>query len=255
MILLIFSAFLAGFVDAVVGGGGLIQLPALFVFLPAAAAADIPSVFGINKFSSICGTSIATMQYARKVKLPWRVLLPAASGAFISSFLGARAVSYLNPEFIRPVSLVLLILVAIYTYTRKNFGQMRSLKLSAAAQFWAAIVIGGVIGFYDGFFGPGTGSFLIFAFIGVFGFDFLLASASAKVVNLATNLAAVGWFASIGKIIFAYAIPMAVANIAGAAIGARLAILKGNEFVRKFFLGIVVVLITRFAYEIAFPSK
>jgi uncharacterized protein len=107
-----------------------------------------------------------------------------------------------------------------------------------------------VIGFYDGFFGPGTGTFLILAFIGIFGFDFLLASASAKVINLVTNIAAVGWFVSIGKVPYKYAVPMAVANIAGGAIGARLAILKGNEFVRKFFLGVVLLLITRFAYEL-----
>jgi uncharacterized membrane protein YfcA len=250
MILLILSAFLAGFVDAIVGGGGLIQLPALFVFLPAATATDIPAVMGTNKFSSICGTSVATVQYAVRVKLNLRILVPTAVCAFIGSFIGARAVSLLNPALIRPVILVLLVLVALYTYTRKNFGQMRHLRLSARAQLWAAMGVGSIIGLYDGFFGPGTGSFLIFAFVGVFGFDFLLASASAKVVNLATNLAAVGWFASIGKILFAYAIPMAVANILGAALGARLAILKGNEFVRRFFLGVVLVLIARFAYEI-----
>jgi uncharacterized membrane protein YfcA len=251
MTLLILSAFLAGFVDAVVGGGGLIQLPALFVFLPAAAAVEVPAVMGTNKFSSICGTSIAALQYALKVRFQWRVLGPAALCAFVGSFIGARAVSLLNPAFIRPVILLLLVIVAIFTYARKNFGQARRSKLSGPVQFWAAAGVGLLIGFYDGFFGPGTGSFLILAFVGVFGFDFLLASASAKVVNLATNLAAVGWFASIGKILYFYAIPMALANIAGAAIGARLAILKGNEFVRKFFLGVVLLLIARFAYEIA----
>jgi uncharacterized protein len=251
MTLLIFSAFLAGFVDAVVGGGGLIQLPALFVFLPPAVAVDVPAVLGTNKFSSICGTTIATIQYARRVTFQWRILLPTTICAFVGSFLGARAVSLLNPAFIRPVILVLLVLVAVYTYTQRGFGQTRSGRLKPSIQPWAAAAIGLVIGFYDGFFGPGTGSFLIFAFIGVFGYDFLLASGSAKVVNLATNLAAVGWFASIGKIIFYYALPMAVANIVGAAVGARLAILKGNAFVRKFFLGVVLLLITRFAYEIA----
>lgn len=251
MTLLILSAFLAGFVDAVVGGGGLIQLPALFVFLPPALATDVPAVMGTNKFSSICGTSIAAVQYARKVTFQWRILLPTAVCAFIGSFFGARAVSLVNPAKIRPAILLLLVLVAIYTYSQKNFGQLRSLKLSASAQLWAAAAVGAIIGFYDGFFGPGTGSFLIFAFVGVFGCDFLLASASAKIVNLATNLSAVAWFASIGKVMFLYAIPMALANIAGAAVGARLAILKGNQFVRKFFLGIVLLLIARFAYEIA----
>lgn len=250
MILLTIAAFLAGFVDAIVGGGGLIQLPALFVFLPPALAAEIPMVMGANKFSSVCGTTVATIQYALRVTPPWRVVVPAAALAFFGSLLGARAVSFLNPDYIKPVILVLLLAVALHTYARKGFGQMKAPRLSEAARPWVAAGIGFAIGFYDGFFGPGTGSFLIFAFVGVFGFDFLLASASAKFVNLITNIAAVGWFASIGKVPWKYAIPMAVANVIGAAIGARLAILKGNEFVRKFFLGVVLVLITRFAYEI-----
>lgn len=251
MVLLVLAAFLAGFVDAIVGGGGLIQLPALFVFLPAAVAADVPLVLGANKFSSICGTTVATVQYALRIRPPGRVVIPAAVLAFVGSLLGARAVSLLNPAMIRPVILILLVVVALHTYARKGFGQMRAVKLSDEARPWVAAAIGFAIGFYDGFFGPGTGSFLIFAFVGVFGFDFLLASASAKMVNLVTNMAAVGWFASIGKIPYSYAIPMAIANILGAAIGARLAILKGNEFVRRFFLGVVLMLIARFAWEIA----
>lgn len=251
MILLTLAAFLAGFVDAIVGGGGLIQMPALFVFLPPALAAEVPLVLGANKFSSVCGTTVAAIQYALRVTPPWRIVFPAAVLAFGGSLLGARAVSLLNPAHIRPVILILLIAVALHTYARKGFGQMKTVRLSEAARPWAAAAIGFVIGFYDGFFGPGTGSFLIFAFVGIFGFDFLLASASAKIVNLVTNIAAVGWFASIGKIPYAYAIPMAAANILGAALGARLAILKGNEFVRRFFLGVVLVLIARFAFEIS----
>jgi uncharacterized membrane protein YfcA len=213
-------------------------------------AANVPAVLGTNKFSSICGTSMATLQYALKVKLNWRLLLPGAICAFVGSFLGARAVSMLNPELIRPVILVLLVFVAIYPYARKSFGQIRALQFSVRAQPWFAAAVGAVIGFYDGFFGPGTGSFLIFAFVGVFGFDFLLASASAKIVNLTTNVAAVSWFASTGNVLYYYAIPMALANMAGGFLGARLAILKGNEFIRKFFLAVVLLLIARFAYEL-----
>ncbi len=251
MFLLVICAFVAGFVDSIVGGGGLIQVPALFVFLPPDIAAHVPPVLGTNKFASICGTSVATFQYARKVRLNWRILLPAAISAFVLSFIGAKAVSVLNPKYIKPVILVLLTVVAIYTYTRKKNAPARTLNIPERWRLWVALGVGSSIGFYDGFFGPGTGSFLIIAFVGLFGFDFLLASASAKVVNLATNLAAILWFAGTGNILFQYAIPMAVANVAGSALGSRLAILKGSEFVRKFFLGVVLVLILRFAWELA----
>ncbi len=251
MLFLILFAFLAGFVDSIVGGGGLIQLPALFVFLPASATAAVPAIMGTNKFSSICGTAVATAQYARRVQLNWRILLPAAGCAFVFSFLGARAVSLLNPKVIKPVILLLLLAVAFYTYTRKKGVPSHPLRLSAPSQFWAAVAVGCSIGFYDGFFGPGTGSFLIIAFVGLFALDFLHASASAKVVNLSTNIAALIWFAATGNILFRYALPMAAANIAGSMVGSHLAILKGSEFVRRFFLGIVLVLILRFGWELA----
>lgn len=250
MFFLVICAFLAGFVDSIVGGGGLIQLPALFVFLPGEVAAHVPPVMGTNKFSSICGTTVATAQYARKVRLEWRILLPAALAAFCFSFLGARAVSLLNPKVIKPVILILLVLVAVYTYTRRKSVPSNALNLPEKWHPWAALGVGCLIGFYDGFFGPGTGTFLIIAFVGLFGLDFLRASASAKFVNLSTNIAAVSWFAATGNILYAYAVPMAVANIAGSAVGSRLAILKGSEFVRKFFLAVVLLLIIRFAYEL-----
>ena len=250
MVFLIISAFLAGFVDSIVGGGGLIQLPALFVFLPKEVAGVVPLVMGANKFSSICGTAVATLQYARKVPVPWRAVLPAAIAAFSFSFLGARAVTLLSPGVVKPLILGLLVVVAVYTYTRKKTKVAVQKSFSARARLWMSLGIGAAIGFCDGFFGPGTGTFLIILFVSVFGFDFLLASASAKVVNLATNIAAVSWFAATKNIPFEYALPMAAANIAGSAIGSRLAILKGSEFVRKFFLVVVLVLITRFAYEL-----
>jgi uncharacterized membrane protein YfcA len=251
MFFLVACAFLAGFVDSIVGGGGLIQVPALFVFLPPQLAAVVPMALGANKFSSICGTSVAAAQYASKVAVPWRAVLPAAGTAFIFSLLGARAVSMLNPKFVKPLILLLLVGVAIYTSARKGKPARNQREFSSRARLWISLAIGCAIGFYDGFFGPGTGTFLIILFVTVFGFDFLVASASAKAVNLATNIAAVSWFAFTGNIPYRYAIPMAAANVAGAAVGSRLAILKGSEFVRRFFLGVVLVLITRFAYEMA----
>ena len=250
-IALLFFAFLAGFVDSVVGGGGLIQLPALLVLLPPELVGAGTAVLGTNKFASICGTSIAAAQYSSRVKFNWLILGPCSAAALVFAFFGARAVTMLDKRYLKPVIMVLLVVVAIYTYCRKGNAKPRELHFSGWTQVWLALLLGGVIGFYDGFFGPGTGSFLIFGFVGLFAFEFLLASASAKIVNLATNLSAVIWFGATGNILYKYAVPMAAANIAGAALGSRMAILKGNEFIRKFFLGVVLVLIIRFAWEIA----
>ena len=254
LLLLCFAAFFAGFVDSIAGGGGLIQLPALFVFLPPSIAAHVPFVMGINKFSSICGTTVATLQYARKVPLNWRILLPIALTAFLFSFLGARTVSLINPAVIKPVILVLLVVVALYTYTRKKTVPSAPLSVPKKPRPLIAVAVGCAIGFYDGFFGPGTGTFLLIAFVTFFSLNFLQASAHAKAINLATNIAAVTWFASTGNIPYGYAIPMAAANIAGSFLGSHLAILKGSEFVRKFFLAVVLILIMRFAYEMAFAK-
>ncbi len=248
--LLCFFAFLAGLVDSVVGGGGLIQLPALFVLLPAPLAASVPAVFGTNKLSSICGTAVAATQYARRVDVPWRPVLPAALTAFVFSAFGARCVQMLRGEFLKPMVLVLMIAVLIYTWLRKDFGDLHAPKLSARREVQAAIGFGMLIGFYDGFFGPGTGSLLMFVFVGLFGFDFLTATAGAKVVNLATNIAAVAAFALGGHVLYEYALPMGACNVAGALVGTRLAVLKGNRFVRVFFLCVVTVMIGRFAWEL-----
>jgi len=241
---------IAGFIDSVVGGGGLIQLPGLFLILPANLSGSVATVFGTNKMSSICGTTTAAVQYSRKVQIPWKTVLPAALVAFLFSFLGARIVSILKPAVLRPLVFVLLVITALITYARKDFGSIHAPRLTHGTQVLAAMAAGAVIGFYDGFFGPGTGTFLIFIFIGIFGFDFLTASASAKVVNAATNLAAVSYFASTDQIWYRYAVPMGISNIAGALIGSRLAVLKGNRFVRLFFLMIVGALILRLGYDL-----
>ena len=248
-------AFLAGFVDAVVGGGGLIQLPALFLFLPKELASSVPLVFGTNKFAALCGTSTAVIQYARRVTLPWGTVLPGAIAAFAFSALGARCVQLLSSQVLKPLVLVLLIVVALYTYARKDFGRLHAPRFLSHHERLAAVAVGIVIGFYDGFFGPGTGSFLIFIFIGLFRFDFLAASASAKTINVATNLAAVLAFGLAGQIMWQYAVPMAFCNVAGSVLGARLAVVKGNRFVRVFFLSVVVLMIARFGWELISVPK
>jgi uncharacterized membrane protein YfcA len=240
-------AFFAGLIDAVVGGGGLIQLPAMLIILPQTA---IASILGTSKFVSMAGTAIAVNQYAKQQKIDWQTTIPAMVTAFVFSFLGARITSLLNPSLMRPVILVLLIAVAIYTFSKKDFGLLQSLKVSKSRQYFYSIAIGSTIGFYDGFFGPGTGSFLIFAFTSVFGYSFLTASAAAKVINFATNLAAVIYFGFSKHILYYLGIPMAICNIFGAFIGANLAISKGSQFVRNLFLIIVSSLILKLGYDI-----
>lgn len=240
-------AFLAGFVDSVVGGGGLVQVPALFIFLPNAA---VPAVLGTNKLAAIVGTAAAVPQYARRVEISWHAVLPAALAGLVCSFVGARVVSHIDANALRPLILMLLVAVAVYTFVKKDFGLMHAPKLDAAKEVGFGIATGAVLGFYDGFFGPGQGSFLIFAFVGVFGFNFLAASASAKIVNTATNLSALAYFASTGNVLYRVALPMAVCNVLGSLIGARVAILKGSGFVKSLFLVVVTAIIIRFAYDI-----
>jgi uncharacterized protein len=243
---LCFFAFLAGFIDSIVGGGGLIQTPAMLIFLP---QVPIPTLLGTGKVSGIAGTAAALWRYARNIRINWSSILPAAIAAFIFSFLGARAVSHIPADALRPVVLVLLVSVAVYTFFKKDLGSLHAPKLSPARETLLAVVIGVVIGFYDGFFGPGTGSFLIFAFIGLFGFSFLAASAAAKLVNVATNLSALLYFAYTGQILYHIGIPMAICNVLGSQLGSRLALSKGSGFVRGFFLVIVSAIILKFAYD------
>lgn len=244
--LLLGLAFMAGLIDAVVGGGGLVQIPALFGFLPNSSPA---LVFGTNKFASIAGTTVAAARYARSVPIHWEATLPAAVSAFGFSFLGARAVSALSTEIVRPLVLALLVVAAIFTYVRKDFGTIHAPRHEGLKEKFYAVGLGGAIGFYDGFFGPGTGSFLIFLFIRFFGFGFLAASAAAKVVNVATNLAALAYFGFSDSILYQLALPMAMCNGLGAVAGARLAISRGSGFVRSVFLLVVLVLIAKFSYD------
>ncbi len=239
-------AFMAGFVDSVVGGGGLIQVPALLVFLP---GVPLPTVFGTGKFAGIAGTTAAMVKYVRSVRINYLAILPAAAAAFVCSFLGARALSLLDASLLKPLILVLLVLVAVYTFIKKDFGALHAPRLTEAKERLYGLLIGAAIGFYDGFFGPGTGSFLIFIFIGLFGFNFLAASAVAKVVNVATNLSALLYFAWNGYVLYEVAVPMAVCSILGSQLGTRTALKRGVGFVRVLFLVVVTGIILKFAYD------
>ena len=237
--LLIPAAFFAGMVDAVVGGGGLIQIPALLAQFPQTA---IPTLFGTNKLSSIAGTGAALWRYARSVRIPWAVVLPATGAALLGAWGGAALVAWIPREAMRPLVIVLMIAVAVYTFRRKDLGQQSSRSLNPADR-WKGMLFGGGIGLYDGFFGPGTGSFLVFGFVRLFGMDFVQGSASAKVINFATNLSAIGFFASHGPLLWEIGIVMAACNLAGSIIGTQLALKHGAGFIRKAFLLVVLLLI------------
>jgi uncharacterized protein len=250
IVLLCLAAFMAGFVDAIVGGGGLIQTPAGLILLP---DKPIATVIGSLKIPAFSGTFFAAIQYAKKVQLKWGLLVFMLPIAFVSSASGSWLLTKVSNAFMKPVLLVVLILVALYTYLNKNFGIHTDKTHSNRRRIIYCLLISSVIGFYDGFIGPGTGSFLVLIFIGLLGFDFLNASAHAKFVNLATNLGSIIFFTAAGKIMFYVAIPMAVCNAIGGILGARMAILKGNKFIKVFFLVVVTGTIIRFAWDIFRP--
>lgn len=240
------AAFAAGLVDAVVGGGGLIQLPAMFSLLPKEAPATI---LGTNKFAAIFGTSSAAVSYARRVRVAWSTAAPAAIAAFALSFVGAWTVTQVPADFVRALLPFALVAVAVYTFMKKDLGAVHAPLHSGMAERYWAIGIGAAIGFYDGFFGPGTGSFLLFLFVRFFGFDFLSASAAAKVVNVACNLSALMWFGYSGHLLWQLGLLMAGCQIVGSLVGTRLALKHGSGFVRKLFLFVVSALIVKTAYD------
>jgi hypothetical protein len=239
-------AFCAGMIDAVVGGGGLIQIPALINVFPEAQDATL---FGTNKFASVWGTTVAARTYVGKVQIAWNLVLPAALSAFFMAFIGAATVAYIPPGVLRPLVLGLVIVMAIYIFRQKDFGAIQRPLAISKRERVLSVLIGGSIGFYDGLFGPGTGSFLIFLFIHYLAFDFLQASASAKFVNLATNIAALMYFVPSGNVLYEIAIPMAISNMLGAYTGTRVAMKRGTAFIRGLFLFLLIILILKLARD------
>jgi uncharacterized membrane protein YfcA len=240
------ASMLAGFVDSIVGGGGLILVPALFAVFPTAHPATL---FGTNKGASIWGTGIATVQYSRRVDLPWGALAPAAFTGFCASLAGAWLVTVISPEFLRKVMPLVLLLVLAYTLAKKDMGRLHVPRFTGTREAAVACGIGALIGFYDGFFGPGTGSFFVFLLVRLLGYDFLHASACAKLLNTATNLAALILFTLKGHVWWHYAVAMAVANVVGSIGGTHLALKHGTGFVRGVFIAVVSALICKTGYD------
>lgn len=240
------ASLLAGFVDSIVGGGGLILVPTLFAVFPSAPPATL---FGTNKAASIWGTGFATVQYSRRVTLPWHALLPAALTGLVASLAGAWLVTVVSPEFLRKALPAVLLLVLLYTLTKKDLGRHHAPRFQGRKEAAVASAIGGAIGFYDGFFGPGTGSFFVFFLVRLLGYDFLHASACAKLLNTATNLSALVLFALKGHVWWHFALAMALANVIGSLAGTHMALKHGTSFVRGVFLLVVTALILKTGWD------
>ena len=245
-IIVTLASLLAGFVDAIVGGGGLILLPALFATFPGAPPATL---LGTNKAGSVWGTAMATWQYSRRVQIRWQAMLPAAAFGFAGAFAGAWSVTVMSPDFLRKLLPLVLVAVLGYTLAKKELGRHHAPRFAGRAEWVAASLIGATIGFYDGFFGPGTGSFFVFLFVRLLGYDFLNASASAKLLNVSTNIAALILFASKGHIWWHFALPLALANVLGSVLGTHMALKHGTGFVRGIFIFVVSVLILKTGYD------
>ena len=247
VLLLMAAAAAAGWFDAVSGGGGLVQLPALLVLLPGATPAQ---VLATNKVSGICGTSAAAATYYRRVRPDLRTVLPMAGIAMVGAAAGAACASLLPSEVFRPLVLVLLVVVATYVLMNPTVGDEQRLRWTGRTHHVVAGAGGASIGFYDGIFGPGTGTFLVFHFVSVLGYSFLQASAKARIVNLATNIGALLVFIPQGAPLWRLGLLMGAANVVGGWIGAHTAIRKGSRFVRVVFLVVVAGLVVRLAWDV-----
>ncbi len=249
--MLLGAAMFAGLVDSMAGGGGLIQIPALLQVL---GNHSYPLVFGTNKLSSIVGTSGAAIRYARRVEIPWNTLLPAVLAALPGAFLGAWALTHVPRHWMELLVPVLLSAVAWYTWRNKSFGlTAQGRNWSVRQRFWIASGLGFGVGFYDGIFGPGTGTFLMLGFVALLGFDFLLATACAKFVNVACNVAALLRFGLDGQLLLGLGLAMAGFNLIGSHIGSTLALAHGASLVRRVLLGVVLVLIAKTSWDAYAP--
>jgi uncharacterized protein len=246
VVILVLVAFAAGWVDAVVGGGGLVQLPALLL-VPGLAPVQ---ALATNKLASVFGTTTSAVTYQRRVHPDLRTALPMAAVALVASFGGASVAALLPAAVIEPVIVVALVGIALFTALRPSLGEVTALRHVGRRHAGTAMAIGGAIGFYDGVLGPGTGSFLVFALVSLLGYDFLHASAKAKIVNVATNLGALLFFAPHGSVFWGLGILLGAANVLGGYLGSRTATTRGSGFIRVAFLVVVTALVGRVGWDV-----
>ncbi|NYG58474.1 hypothetical protein BJ980_001397 [Nocardioides daedukensis] len=248
VLLLVLAAVAAGFVDAVVGGGGLIQLPALVIGLPGASPVQL---LATNKLASFCGTTVSSATFYRRIKPDPKTFLPLMAFAFLGAAAGAAVASLIPESAFNPIILAVLVVVGAYVLFKPDVGQLTELRFEGRHHTFGAMITGLVIGFYDGALGPGTGSFFVFTLVGLLGYNFLEASAKAKLANWATNLASLVVFIPQGAVMWKIGLLMGLANLAGGYIGARSAIAKGATFVRVFFIVVVSAFIVRIGGDVA----
>jgi len=247
LVFILVAAFAAGFVDAIAGGGGLIQLPALLISFP---DREVAEVAGTNKLGSIFGTSAAALNYRRNIKTDPKLLLAMVLPAFIGSGSGSLLATQISTEQLKVAIVVMLVAVFAYTLARPDLGKVEVLKGAAKRQRTVGAVAGLTIGFYDGFIGPGTGTLLMIVLVAALGFAFVGASAIAKVVNVATNFASILVFGISGSIMWVVGLAVGICNLAGGIIGSHVAIRRGSDFVRKFYLVVTFALIVRVLFDL-----
>jgi uncharacterized membrane protein YfcA len=247
ILLLGLAGLAAGFVDAVVGGGGLIQLPALVVGLPGASPVQ---VLATNKLGSVCGTTVSSLTYYRRVGPDPRTFLPLMLLAFLGSLAGAGVASLIPKEAFNPIVLVVLVLVGAYVLFKPAAGQITELRFAGHRHTIAAMAAGLIIGFYDGALGPGTGSFFVFTLVGLLGYNFLEASAKARLANWATNVAALCVFIPQDAVLWKVGLVMGACNLVGGYVGARTAVARGASFVRAFFVIVVAAFVLKIGSDV-----
>lgn len=246
VVLLVLTGFAAGFIDAVVGGGGLLQLP-VTLLIPGITPVQ---ALATNKMGSVFGTTTSAVTFYRRVHPDLRTALPMAVVALVESGAGAAVAAALPAAVFKPIIVVALIAVLVFTVAKPSMGQLTALRHTGARHYGLAVALGALIGFYDGVMGPGTGSFLIIGLVSLLGYSFLVASAKAKIVNLATNIGAIAVFAAHGSVLWGLGLVLGLSNMAGGYIGARTAVARGSAFIRVVFFTVVTVLIAKLGWDI-----
>jgi uncharacterized protein len=241
------GAIFAGFIDAVVGGGGLVQVPLLLLLFPQLSHVQ---VIASNRFASVAGTAVAAVQYIRSIGVDTAVVVVAGIASAISSFSGTFVMRLIKPDVFKPVLLVVIAILAVYTFIKKDMGNSHKPRFIGNQSLLVCAIIGLVIGFYNGFIGPGTGSLLVFSMVSVMGMNFMNASASSKLINVIADAASLAGFLINGSVVFKLALPMMAGNMLGSYIGSKTAIARGNRFIRYIFLLIIIILIVRLAWDV-----